>query len=213
MACGKSLLNHEHNICTFCQYHLPRTNFHHEKENPISKLFWGKIMIETAASYFYFQKKGKVQRLMHQLKYKGQKEVGIYIGQLYGKELNTSKLYNTVEYIIPVPLHPNKEKKRGYNQSEMFAHGLAESMNITVDTSTLIRITATETQTKKSRFNRWENVKEVFKINNSEHLKNKHVLLVDDVITTGSTIESCVLKLQQIEGIRISVVSIAFAYN
>ncbi|MFH0865599.1 MAG: ComF family protein [Bacteroidota bacterium] len=213
MACGKSLMKYEKCICTFCMYHLPRTNFHKEKENPVSKLFWGKINIESASAYYYFYKKGKVQQLMHQLKYKGQKEIGIFLGSLYGKELAISPWFNKANYIVPVPLHPKKEKIRGYNQSEIFALGLSEGMKIPVDTHTLIKTSATETQTKKSRFSRWENVKEVFTLQNAERFKNKHILLVDDVITTGATIESCVLKLQQSEGIKISVVSMAYAYH
>lgn len=194
-------------------YHLPRTNFYEEKENPVTKLFWGKIQIENASSFFYFYKKGKVQQLMHQLKYKGHKEIGVFLGNLYGKDLMKSDDYKAVNCIIPVPMHPKKEKKRGYNQSEMFARGLSESMNIPVDTTSLIKTTSTETQTKKSRFSRWENVKEVFTLCNEEHLRNKHVMLVDDVVTTGSTIEGCVHKLQQAEGFKISVVTIAYAYH
>ena len=147
------------------------------------------------------------------MKYKGKNEIGIFIGKLYGKDLAATEGFNTVNYIVPVPLHPKKQKIRGYNQSEMFALGLAESMKIPVDTHTLIKTTATETQTKKSRFSRWENVKEVFAVQDTDHFKNKHILLVDDVITTGATIESCVTKLQQAEGIKISVVSMAFAYH
>lgn len=213
MACGKNLMRYENCICTFCLYHLPRTNFHGEKENPVTKLFWGKINIEAAAACFYFYKKGKVQQLMHQLKYKGHKEIGSFIGRLYGKELLQIPAFNSVNYIIPVPLHPKKEKIRGYNQSEMFALGLSESMKVPVDTHSLIKSTSTETQTKKSRFSRWENVKEVFTLQNTERFKNKHILLVDDVITTGATIESCVIKLQQSEGIKISIASMAYAYH
>lgn len=213
MACGKTLMRQEQCICTFCMYHLPRTDFHKEKENPVTKLFWGKINIDTASSYLYFYKKGKVQQLMHNLKYRGHKEIGVFVGNLFGKELLQSQIFKTADCVIPVPLHPKKERKRGYNQSEMFAIGLSESMKIPVDTKTLIKTTATETQTKKSRFSRWENVKEVFSLQNAEHLKNKHILLVDDVITTGATIESCVAKLQQVDGVKVSIASMAYAYH
>lgn len=212
MSCGKSLFKYEHCICTFCMYHLPRTNFHLEEDNAVSRLFWGKAPVHSAASLFFFYKGGRVQQLMHQLKYKGQKDIGIFLGKLYGKELLKSPLFNTVKYIVPVPMHPKKEKIRGYNQSEIFACGLSQSMKIPVDTKTLIKTTKTETQTKKSRFSRWENVKEVFEMKDYDHFANKHVLLVDDVITTGSTLESCILNLLKVHGIKISVASLAYAY-
>jgi ComF family protein len=211
MACGKSLYKYEECICLYCRYHLPRTNFHNEAENPVSKLFWGKAPVHSAAAYYHFQKGGKVQHLIHQLKYKERSEVGIYIGGLYGKDLAASPLFNKADMIIPVPLHPQKQRKRGYNQSEMFADGLAQSMNIPVNSSVLTKTTATETQTRKSRFSRWENVKEVFHLENPAILENKHILLVDDVITTGSTIESCVNMLLRINGVRVSVAAMACA--
>jgi len=213
MSCGKSLFKYEQCLCLFCLYHLPRTNFHFEKENAVSRLFWGKTPVYSAASLFFFYKGGRVQHLMHQFKYKGQKDIGIVLGSLYGKELIKSPLFNTAEYIVPVPMHPKKEKIRGYNQSEIFANGLAQSMKIPVDTKTLIKTIKTETQTRKSRFSRWENVKEVFDIKNYAHFTNKHILLVDDVITTGSTLESCILQLLKVERIKISVVSLACAYH
>ena len=162
---------------------------------------------------YYFYKGGKVQQLMHKLKYKGQSEIGIYLGNMYGKELIKTTRFNTVNYIIPVPMHPKKQKKRGYNQSEIIARGLSQSMNATVDTATLIKSTSTQTQTRKSRFSRWENVKEVFELKEHNHLIDKHVLLVDDVITTGSTLESCILNLLKVPGIKISVASLACAYH
>ncbi len=213
MACGRSLFKYEECVCTFCLYHLPKTNFHLEEDNPVSRLFWGKAKICSAASMFYFYKGGRVQHLMHQLKYKEHKEIGIYLGKLYGKELSKTPLFNTSEYIIPVPMHPKKQKKRGYNQSEIIAMGLSQSMNIPVDIKTLVKTTKTETQTKRSRFNRWENVKEVFELKEHDHLVNKHILLVDDVITTGSTLESCVINLLKIQGIKISIASMACAYH
>jgi len=213
MACGKSLLTYENCICTFCLYHLPKTNFHLSEDNPVIRLFWGKTEVYSAAAMYFFHKKGRIQKLMHQLKYKGKKEIGIFLGNMYGKELEATPLFKTVEVIIPVPMHPKKEKMRGYNQSEIIATGLSQSMNAMVDTKTLIKTVKTETQTKKSRFSRWENVKEVFEIRNYEHLANKHVLLVDDVITTGSTLESCILNLSKVPGIKISVASVAYAYH
>ncbi|MFZ4741874.1 MAG: ComF family protein [Bacteroidales bacterium] len=211
LACGNNLFRNEHIICTSCLFHLPKTNYHLENDNPISQTFWGRTQINTAAAYYFFSKAGKVQHLVHQLKYKGKKEVGIYIGELYGKELMNTESFGKTDVIIPVPLHPKKEKKRGFNQSEVFAIGLSSSMKLPIDTTSLIRTFASETQTKKTRFKRWENVKEIFSLQDAEKLKNKHILLVDDVITTGATIEACANLLNTIEGVTINIASIAVA--
>lgn len=211
VACQNALFRNEQTICTSCLFHLPKTEYHYEKDNPISRIFWGRTEIEIAASYCFFVKAGKVQHLIHQLKYKGKKEIGILLGEIYGKELLKSAFFKNIDVIIPVPLHPKKEKKRGYNQSEMFGIGLSSSMQIPLDKTTLIRTYASETQTKKSRFKRWENVKEIFDLQNADLLENKHILLIDDVITTGATIEACVNMLKKIKNVKISIVSIAAA--
>ncbi len=211
LACGNSLMKNEVTLCFYCVYHLPKTDFHFEEDNPVARQFWGKINFSSAASFYYFTKGSKVQHLVHQLKYKGYKEIGSHIGKLYGKELLKSPLFNTVTSVIPVPLHPHKQAKRGYNQAEWFARGLAESMKIELDTGTLIRAHASETQTRKSRFNRWENVKEIFRLNDLGRQAGKHVLLVDDVITTGSTLEAAGHELFRVPGISVSVASIACA--
>lgn len=211
LACGNILFRKEEVLCFSCIYHLPKTNFHFQEDNPVARQFWGKINFQSAASFYYFTKGSKVQHLVHQFKYKGYKEIGSYIGNLYGLELIKSPLFSPVTSVLPVPLHPRKQAKRGYNQAEWFAKGLAESMKISLDTTTLIRAYASETQTKKSRFSRWENVKEIFKIEDIGKQAGKHVLLVDDVITTGSTLEAAGHTLLNIPGIRISVASIACA--
>lgn len=208
-SCGNSLFKHEEVLCNFCEFHLPQTNFHIEMENPVSAIFWGRANVESAAAYYHFNKGSKVQRLIHLMKYKGRRDIGIYLGRQYGAFLKNSPFFRSVEVIIPVPLHWKKLRKRGYNQSEQFAAGLGISMKIPVDTLTLYRNSATGTQTKKSRFKRWENVSGIFALKNPEKLKGRHVLLVDDVITTGATLEACILALNAIPGIRISVASIA----
>jgi len=212
-SCGNSLYKNEHTICTYCIYHLPKTNFHLHNDNPIAKIFWGRINIHSAAAYYGFNKGGKVQHLIHQLKYKGQKEVGFAIGKLYGFDLKKSADFNTVDTIIPVPLHPKKIKKRGYNQSESFAEGLANSMEVNADFKTLYRAHESETQTRKSRFSRWQNEASIFQLKELKSLEGKHVLLVDDVVTTGATLEACAQTLMQIPGIKISIATIAFANN
>lgn len=213
VSCGKSLYKNENCICTFCSYHLPKTNFHADSANPIAKIFWGRINIFSASAYYNFGKGGKVQHLIHQLKYRGQKNIGVAIGKYYGYDLKKSEFFNTVEMIIPVPLHPKKHKKRGYNQSEFFALGLAESMKAGTDFTSLYRAFESETQTKKSRFNRWKNVETVFQIKDDHQLKGKHILLVDDVITTGATLEACAQTLLMIPRVKISIATIAYANN
>jgi len=208
-ACGNALLQHEETICTLCQYQLPKTHFETIEDNSVCQLFWGRFPVSHAASIYYFKRGSKVQHLVHQFKYHGGQEIGYHLGKIYGRQILNSPLFKNIDVIIPVPLHPKKKRKRGYNQSEIFANGLADSMKIHVDTKTLIRTFASASQTKKSRFKRWENVKEIFIVKNPAHLEHKHLLLVDDVITTGATIEACAIQLLKIKGVTISVVSIA----
>jgi ComF family protein len=169
------------------------------------------VPVERTAALYLFSKGGKVQHFIHQLKYKGQKEVGVFAGKLLGNDLKSEPWFHDIERIIPVPLHPNKFRKRGYNQSEQFAVGISESTDIPVDTLSFIRTIASETQTRKSRFARFENVKEIFHVTQPAELEHKHLLLVDDVITTGSTLEACVTVLLQVPGVRVSVAAIAYA--
>ena len=213
MACGKSLYKNEDCLCTYCLYHLPKTNFHLEKDNEVERVFWGRVRIESAASFLYFSKGGKVQKIMHKLKYKGRQEIGVFLGEQYGLELLNSDTFKNIDIIIPVPLHKMKLKKRGYNQSEKFAEGLSLSMKKPVSTDNLYRKIFSETQTKKTRYKRWQNVESIFDIKNPELLKSKHILLVDDVITTGATMEACVNVLKKVPEIKISIASIAYASN
>jgi ComF family protein len=210
ICCGNSLWKHEEIICNLCHYHLPRTGFHLENENPVTRLFWGRVNIENGTAYLWFNKGSKVQAMVHHLKYKGRKDVGIWIGREYGHFLRESALYNTVDFILPVPLHKKKLMQRGYNQSEQFAIGLAGSMKAVTYNDILYRTRPSETQTRKSRFRRWENVRDIFAVRHPEILEGKHVLVVDDVITTGATLEAIVTVLGGIPGIRISLAAIAF---
>lgn len=211
-ACGNNLFSNESLICTSCLYHLPKTNFHKDKNNPVSKVFWGRVNIETAAAFYYYRKGGKVQHLLHQMKYKGHREIGTFIGKLYGTELSEIKHFSELDTIIPVPLHPTKLRKRGFNQAEMFANGLAEGLHKKVNARSAERIIATSTQTKKSRYKRWENVSDIFKLKNPDDLSGQSILAVDDVITTGATMEAFVRCLLQIPDVKVSVASIAFAH-
>jgi len=210
-ACGKSLFRNEKVICLSCLYHLPKTNFHKDKDNPASRTFWGRVNIEAATAMYFYKKGGKVQHLIHQLKYKGHQEIGIFLGEQYGSELIKCDNFNSIDIVIPIPLHQKKLRKRGFNQAELFAIGLAKTMDVELDTNSVVRNIATSTQTKKSRYRRWENVSEIFVLKNPEKLAGKHVLVVDDVITTGATMEACVQAIQEVKNVKVSVASIAYA--
>ncbi len=201
----------ENLVCTFCCVQLPKTKFHLHAENPIKKMFWGRANVHSAAAFYFFEKGGKVQNLMHQLKYRGKKELGTLVGNWYGAELKNSESFNSVNLVVPVPLHPNKLKKRGYNQSESFAEGIAKAMEVEIDSTNFIRNVETETQTKKARYKRWENVETVFEVKDSTAFENKHILLVDDVVTTGATLEACAQKLLMIDGTKVSIATMAYA--
>jgi ComF family protein len=190
---------------------LPFTNFHLQPDNIVARQFWGKVDLQGAYALYYFAKGGKVQNLMHHFKYKGMQQIGVLLGNMAGEQLVKSNIFNSVNVIIPVPLHKKRLKERGYNQSTCFANGLAQKLNAVVDDDNLVRVKSTETQTHKSRFLRFENMQEVFKVLNPEKLMDKHVLLVDDVITTGSTLEVCSLQLLKIEGLKLSIATIAYA--
>jgi len=211
MLCSKTLHQQEEVLCTTCFYKLARTNFQGEAENPITEIFSGRLPLVSATSFLFFSKGGGTRQLIHKLKYKGKKEIGVYLGKQFGNQLNDSELFNTADAIVPVPLHPKKEHKRGYNQSLMIVEGMAKSMKVRVFSDVLYRKVHTSSQTKKSRYERWQNVKDIFEIKNGQCLEGKHVLLVDDVITTGATLEACGNKLLEIPGIKLSIASIAYA--
>lgn len=211
--CGNSLWRSEEIICQKCDYHLPKTNFHLEADNPVSLLFRGRTNIETATAYLYFNKGNSVQLLIHKLKYKGRKDIGVMLGNRYGRYLKDIPLFKDISLILPVPLHKKKFSQRGFNQSEQFGIGLSEVMGIPMDTNRLVRIKATETQTRKSRFMRWENVSDTFIAQNLHELAGLHVMVVDDVITTGATLEACIQAIIPAPRIKISVVAIAVALH
>lgn len=210
-ACQASLVANEHIICSDCRYNLPYTNFHLQPDNIVAQQFYGKINVSAAYALYYFTKGGKVQNLMHHFKYKGMQKIGVLLGNVAGTQLMENPVFNTVDFIIPVPLHKSRLKERGYNQSTCFADGLAPKLNAMVDDNNLQRIVATATQTHKSRFARFENMREVFMIKYPERLENKHVLLVDDIVTTGSTLEACGIELLKIPGLKLSIATIAYA--
>lgn len=212
-ACGTLLLEGEDTVCTTCRFLLPKTSYEMNPDNPLAQMFYGQMPFNAVMAEFFFSKSGKVQQLIHGLKYKGCRENGIFMGQEIGKSLRKAPDYQGIDYIIPIPLHPKKEKLRGYNQSQVIAEGISEVMNIPIASNFMYRSVFTDTQTKKSREDRWNNVKDIFVLKNQESLIGKHVLLVDDVITTGATLMSAGKALMQVDGIKISVATVACASN
>ena len=210
-ACGNQLMRNESLICTECFVVIPRTNYHFVEDNPVAQLFWGRCLIEKAAAFSYYNKGSRIRKLIHNMKYNGIREIGYDLGRLYGLSLKTSGFINDIDIIIPVPLHPLKERIRGFNQSETISMGIADVTRLPVDIKSLARILVSVTQTKRSRYERWTNVEGIFQVIDSKSIMGKHILLVDDVITTGSTIESCANELLRIEGVKVSVVALAFA--
>ena len=188
-ACGRMLFLQEKVVCLPCERHLPETDFTGWPGNPVEKVFWGRAKITGATSLYFFAKGEKIQKLMHALKYRGRKDIGIWLGKKLGIELLNSNRFRKIDYIVPVPLHPKKEYKRGYNQSEMIARGISDITGWPVS-ALLQRLTNTATQTRKGKYERWKNVSGKFAVKNGVSVSGKSILLIDDIITTGATLEA-----------------------
>lgn len=211
VSCGNRLIEQENWICLHCLHHIPRTNFHKHRDNKVAQLFYGRVEIENATSFYYFSKGSIYQSLLHNLKYKGMKEIGQEIGKHFAIDLMQSPDFIDIDIVCPVPLHPEKEKKRGYNQSWWIALGIAQQMQKELSDKNLKRVVATETQTRKNRFERWQNVEGIFELINPEAFTGKHILLVDDVITTGSTLEACASEIISKTNAKVSIATLATA--
>lgn len=211
VACDNTLLQKEFTICLKCRTDLPITKFEAYSPNPVEKLFWLKTSVQAATSGYFYTKKSKIQKIIHAFKYHNNPDAAIYMGEYLGDQLLSSERFKEIDLIIPVPLHPHKLKQRGYNQSEKLAQGISNILNLPVETSSLTRSVDNKTQTQKGLFNRWINVKSVFNIRCSKNIQNKHILLVDDVITSGATIEACAKEILKINGTSVSIVTLAFA--
>ena len=209
--CKRSLYAHEKFICRKCNKELPRSYFHLSDNNPLDKIFWGRVDIDKVVSYLIYSKGNMVKHILHNLKYRNCKELGYELGKLYGAELSEVNYFGRVDWLIPVPLHPKKMAIRGYNQSEWIAKGLCVNLNGGVMNDNLFKRVHTSSQTKKSRYSRWENIEDSFDIRDRKVLENKTVLLVDDVLTTGATLEACATCLAEIPGITINVATLAYA--
>jgi ComF family protein len=208
--CKTVLAISEEHLCTKCLINLPRTGFYKEPDNPTAQTFWGRVNIINATSFLHFNKKGTVQHIMHQIKYKDNLELAIFMGTHAGHELKSTP-FAEIDVIIPVPLHKSRFTKRGYNQSERIARGIAEVLDKPIDNQSIIRAKSSESQVTKKRYQRWENVEGIFKVVEPQNLANRHILLIDDILTTGATVEACAQEILKIEGSKVSIFTLAKA--
>lgn len=208
--CQTTLLQNEKFLCTFCSNDLPIIDDNEHTNVTLTSTFYGKVPVEKVRSFLYYQKKGVTQKLIHQLKYKNQPEIGNFIAHWFGNRLKDSNVFDTVDFIVPVPLHPQKKKKRGYNQLTLFGKTLSNILAVSYQPDVLIRTSTSKTQTFKERFERFSDNNTKFKLTNHTVFENKHVLLIDDVITTGATIEACATELLKTKNITISVATMAY---
>lgn len=209
--CQEPLIDKEEQICLNCLCDLPHTNFHTQNDNPVLQLLAGIIRIENATAFLYYDKGGKVQRLIHSFKYRGNKELAFLLGKQMALHLQASPVFKDVDILLPVPLHKKRKRKRGYNQSEWICYGIASVWGIPVNKEVLTKVTVTNTQTRKNLYDRWLNVKEMFSLKDPDSIAGKHILLIDDVITSGSTLSACAKTLTNIPGIRLSILTLAVA--
>ncbi|MBQ7942217.1 MAG: ComF family protein [Muribaculaceae bacterium] len=209
--CNRTLASHEKHICTECMLDIPRTNFHLQDFNAMEQLFAGKVPIEKAAGYFYYEKGNPYSGILHRMKYHNMPQIGRYTAALYAKELISCKTFFGIDCIIPVPLHRHKLISRGYNQSEYIAAGFADIFKIPIYSDIIIATKSHESQTHKGIYERWLNTQGIFSARNTEILKDKHVLIVDDVVTTGATLLSAALTISGIPGIKISLATLGVA--
>jgi len=208
-SCNRNLMHFEKAVCMHCLTHLPRLQMHDESDNAVEKLFWGRIELEAATAFLSMPRNGISHRLIHRLKYHGDQEVGERLGALFAHELLESERMKDIDVIVPVPLHPKKLHVRGYNQCDCIARGMAETLGADISLNNLTRTHFSASQTRRGRISRWSNVKDIFWVREPEKFENKRILLIDDVITTGATIEACATALRKIDGVQLSVGALA----
>lgn len=209
--CGSDLVELNNELCLKCLSSLPETNFHLHQNNPIEKIFWGRLPVTHATAQYYFTKESLMQHLMHQLKYKGNKELGHFLGRLMGNAIATSGRFLSVEALVPLPLFPSKERKRGFNQATILCNGISEVLQKPVLKEAIKRVTYTDSQTKKGRVERWQNMEGRFELTDPKIIEGKHILLIDDVITTGATLEASGRELLKAQNVQLSIATLCFS--
>jgi ComF family protein len=211
IACRAHLVKGERILCTECLMSMARTDFHQKRDNLLEQAFWGRCLIERAAAFSVYNRGSRIRKLIHSLKYEGRRDIGSILGEYYGSVLCESGFMEGIDLIIPVPLHPSRERQRGYNQSVCIAGGLTTSTGVAYRSDIMIRSAGEGSQTSRGRYERWENVEGLFRVTKPDQVRGRHILVVDDVITTGSTIEACVTALQEAGNVMVSVAALAAA--
>lgn len=211
IACGNPIPRHGDILCLQCRSDLPQTDYVRFRDNPVAKKFWGRVPVEHACAMYHFRKSARIQQVLHLLKYRGRRDAGICLGRLLGWYLKDHEPFTYVHCIVPVPLHRSKEQKRGYNQSAVIAEGMSEVMHVPAECRLLLRTHNTESQTHKGRIERWKNVRETFCVRDPAAIKGRRILLIDDVITTGATLEACALRLLEAGAAGICIAAVAHA--
>ncbi|MCW3788779.1 ComF family protein [Plebeiibacterium sediminum] len=211
--CGRGLFSHEQIICSVCKLNLPLTNFHQYNKNPVELTFWGRVDIQKATSFLLYTKGEIVKNILHSIKYRNNRLLAEEMGRQFGLVINESNIFNHIDMIIPVPLHHKKLLKRGYNQSELIANGVGKVLDKPIETNILYKTADTSTQTKKTRYERWENAENIYALLNESSLNDKNILLIDDVLTTGATLEACCLAFKNTNVKSINIATLAYAAN
>ncbi|MCL1937248.1 MAG: ComF family protein [Candidatus Azobacteroides sp.] len=211
VGCAEALMEHENFFCPQCLLDLPKTNYHRIKNNPAYDRFAGKISLQRASSYLYYNKGGLGQRLVAEFKYRGNIHLGEWIAAMLAAEMLPSGFFEGIDWIVPTPLHPQKQKLRGFNQAEILGKGISKITHIPMETGNLYRIKANVSQTRKGVYDRWKNTQGIFDVKNIEAFNHKHLLLIDDVLTTGATLEACAQAFSRGEKIKISILTLTIA--
>jgi ComF family protein len=211
--CAMPLQKRENHLCLYCSIKLPKTGFSLRSDNPVEKIFKGRVNLEQANAFLYFRKKGLAQKLMHELKYNGNRDLGKYLGECFAREVLDDVNSCRPDLVTTVPLHEKKMAKRGFNQSDEIAKGFTEILDIPFMPGIIKRTKSTDTQTRKKRFERWENMENSFELSHPQSVEGKHVAVMDDVITTGATLEACCQQFLGLKGVKTSVFSLCFAIH